>query len=49
MFIISMLKLSTRDPFDCTKGYQDVSGDMAIVMELDRPAPRSYVVVLLMS
>lgn len=49
MFIISILKLSILEPFDCTKRYQDASGDMVMVMELDHPAPRSYVVVLLMS
>jgi len=49
MFIVSTLKLSVLEPFGRTKYYQDVSGDMVMVMELDHPAPCSYVVVLLMS
>lgn len=49
MFTVSRLKLSILEPFDRTKGYQDVSGDTVMVMELDHPASRSYVVVLLMS
>lgn len=49
VFLISMLKLPVLEPFDRTEGYPDVSGDMEVGMELDHPAPRSYVVVLLMS
>lgn len=44
-----MLKLPILEPLDRTEGYQDRNGDMEIGMELDHPAPRSYVVVLLMS